>query len=133
MTCYDRRLYTAVDYGSWSSVGHANGLLSIDVDADPLVAENWSCTPFLPLDPTWPGTTAGGGTALEGNAVTGAGGELLNVLTYQMSGCKPAYGKALVLRADKSDPEAPLRFGWYADFNGGSNSKFNLGAFHLSY
>lgn len=121
-----RRLYTAVDYGSWSSGGHASGLLSIDVDADPLVAENWSCTPFLPFDEAWPGAAEGRGSALEGNAVVGPGGELLNVLRYQMSGCAPAYGRALVLRADKNDPEAPLQFGWFADFNGGSNAKFDL-------
>ncbi len=120
-------LCTAIDYGSWSSGGHANGLLSIDIDADLLVATNWRCTPFLRYNPQWEGAAIGESRgALEGNAVVGPDGELLNVLRYQIVGCTPAHGKALILRGNIQDPEAPLRFGWFADFNGGSNSKYDL-------
>ncbi|MFS0725217.1 sialidase family protein [Paenibacillus sp. 1P07SE] len=121
------RLHTAIDYGSWSTGGHANGLLSIDGEADLLVADNWRCTTFLAYDPGWEGAVAGKcGGGLEGNAVVGVDGALYNVLRYQMNGCEPAYGKALVLRGDLDEPEAPLRFHGIVDFNGGSNSKFDL-------
>jgi len=121
---WEGRLYTAIDYGSWSTGGHSNGLFSIDADADLLVAENWACTGFLPYDHAWPGAEPEGQAkgALEGNAVVGPDGEIYNVLRYETSG----YGKALVLRGDKHRPEAPLAFHSFADFNGGSNSKFDL-------
>ncbi|XID91551.1 sialidase family protein [Paenibacillaceae bacterium WGS1546] len=120
----DNRLYTGIDYGSWSSGGHSNALLSIDADADLMDAGNWQCTGFLPYDPAWedaaPGATVGGG--LEGNAVVGPDGDIYNVLRYQMKG----YGKALVLKGNKDRPEESLQFHGFADFNGGSNCKFEL-------
>lgn len=124
---WEGRLYTAIDYGSWESGGHGNGLLSIDGEADLLISENWSCTEFLPFQDTWEGAAAGkSGGALEGNAVVGPDGEIYNVLRYQMYGCTPSYGKALVLKGNKKKWEEPLEFAWFADFNGGSNSKYDL-------
>lgn len=124
---HEGRLYTAVDYGSWAFGGFGNALLSIDAGADLMEAENWVCSEFLPYDPQWPGAAGepcrGG---LEGNAVAGPDGEIYNVLRYQMMGSRPSYGKALVLKGNKADPEAPLSFAWFADFNGGSNSKYDL-------
>ncbi|MEK5645694.1 hypothetical protein BK138_29745 [Paenibacillus rhizosphaerae] len=120
------RLYTAIDYGSWKSGGHANGLLSIATEADLLVTDNWLCTSFLPFDENWEGAAIGKGGGLEGNAVVGPDGEIYNVLRYQMANCVPAYGKAVVLKGDRTNPEAPLTFQWFAEFNGGSNSKFDL-------
>ncbi|WP_168119993.1 sialidase family protein [Paenibacillus sp. HB172176] len=121
------RLHTAVDYGSWPTGGHANALLSIDSDADLLVADNWRCTDFLPYDADWKGAAVGkSGGALEGNAVVGPDGQLYNVLRYQMNGCTPSHGKALMLRGNLEEPEAPLNFHGFVDFNGGSNSKFDL-------
>lgn len=124
---HEGRLYTAVDYGSWESGGHGNGLLSIDAEADLLVPENWSCTDYLAFYSGWEGAAKGrSGGGLEGNAVAGTDGEIYNVLRYQMAGCEPAFGKALVLKGNKRKAEEPLTFAWFADFNGGSNSKFDL-------
>lgn len=121
------RLYTGIDYGSWQAGGHSNGLLSIDAEADLMKAENWLCTEFLAYKENWKGAATGkSGGGLEGNAVAGPDGEIYNVLRYQMTGCTPAYGKALVLKGNITAPEAPLTFAWFADFNGGSNSKFDL-------
>ena len=121
------RLYTGIDYGSWSSGGHANALLSIDSGADLLCAHNWSCTDFCAYDPGWPGAAQGNsGGGLEGNAVPGPDGGIYNVLRYQMTGCDPAYGKALILKGNVDDPEGKLEFHKIVDFNGGSNSKFDL-------
>ena len=127
ITEHEGRLYTAVDYGSWAFGGFGNALLSIDADADLMKAENWVCSEFLAYNPQWPGATKGpcpGG--LEGNAVVGPDGEIYDVLRYQMMGCQPSYGKAMVLKESKSNPEAPLTFAWFADFNGGSNSKYDI-------
>lgn len=124
---WEGRLYTAVDYGSWGEGGFGNGLLSIDAEADLLIPKNWSCTGFLSFQDTWEGAAVGKTVgALEGNAVVGPDGEIYNVLRYQMNGCTPSYGKALVLRGDKNEWEKPLEFAWFADFNGGSNSKYDL-------
>ncbi len=124
VTLHEGRLYSAIDYGSWSSGGHSNALLSIDADEDLLQADNWVCTDFLAYDQSWPGGTTAGrsGGGLEGNAVVGPDGEIYNMLRYQM----PDFGKALILKGDKRNPEAPLVFHGFADFNGGSNCKFDL-------
>ena len=119
------RLYTAVEYGSWMTGGHRMGLLSVDADADLMRAENWRCTGFLPYDPSWPGAEKNSPRgSVEGNAVVSPEGELLNILRYNTSQT-PAKGKALVLVADLDDPEAPLRFKKFIDFNG-ANSKFEV-------
>ncbi len=129
----NNRLYTGVDYGAWKKGGHANGLLSIDADADLMCAENWSCTGFTAFDRAWntgiqwesgPGVREPSG--LEGNAVVGPDGGIYDFLRLQMSGNTNAYGKALILKGDLEDPEAPLTYYGVADFNGGSNSKFDL-------
>ncbi|MDD4369346.1 MAG: sialidase family protein [Oscillospiraceae bacterium] len=124
---YQGRLFTAIDYGSWGTGGFKHALLSIDAASDLMEASNWTCSDFLAYDPVWPGACKGvcmGG--LEGNAVVGPDGEIYNVLRYQMAGSQPAYGRAMVLRGSWRQPEAKLQFAWFADFNGGSNSKFDL-------
>ncbi|NLO37075.1 MAG: hypothetical protein GX112_12095, partial [Clostridiaceae bacterium] len=63
-------LWTAIDHGSWSRGGHANGLVSVPVDADLMDPAQWRCTGFLPYDPSWPGASRGPSNGcLEGNAV----------------------------------------------------------------
>lgn len=129
----NNRLYTGIDYGAWRKGGHANGLLSVDADADLMCAENWKCTGFTPFDKSWNmGITWGNGpgarepSGLEGNAVVGPDGGIYDFLRLQMHGSTPAYGKALILKGDLNNPEAPLIYWGTADFNGGSNSKFDL-------
>lgn len=124
---WEGRLYTAIDYGAWSKGGHGSGIISIDKDADLMIPENWICTGFISYDSLWLGAVNGNSMGgLEGNAVVGPDGEIYNVLRYQMTGCKPSYGKAIVLRGNKKAVEEALQFAWFADFNGGSNSKFDL-------
>ncbi len=120
------RLWTAIDYGSWSIGGHASGVVSIPVDADLMDPGNWTVTPFLPYDSQWPGTIQGGSPGLlEGNVVKTPGGDLVNFLRYHtIQGC-PDYGKAIYLYIDKDNPSAPLRFGKVVDFPG-NMSKFTI-------
>lgn len=121
------RLFTGVDYGSWAAGGFGSGLLSVRTDSDLMDPESWSYTEPLRWNPAWPGAPRGRTVgALEGNAVPGPDGEIYEVLRFQAQGCEPAFGKALVLRGTCADPDAPLSFAWFADFNGGSNSKFDL-------
>lgn len=124
---YKGRLYTAIDYGGWSFQGHANGLLSIDADADLLNAANWVYTPFTRYDPGWPGAPIGSCPGcIEGNAVVSPDGVISNYLRIDHSNCVPKYGKAVVLRGNNDDPEAPLMLDRIVDCPVGSNSKFQM-------
>ena len=121
------RLYTGVDYGAWRRGGHSNALLSIDEGANQLDPANWTLTPFLPYDPAWPGASRGEAMGcIEGNAVPAPDGGILNVLRYNVAKASPSYDRAVILRGDLRDPEAPLRFDRVTDLPGGSNSKFAL-------
>jgi len=123
---YNGRLWTAIDYGSWMLGGHASGAASVPVDADIMDAKNWTITPFLPYGPQWPGTIKGGKPSLlEGNVVVTPEGELVNFLRYNTAGGEPDYGKAIILKIDKDNPEAPLKFGQVVDFPG-NMSKFTI-------
>ncbi|MDW7657846.1 MAG: sialidase family protein [Bacillota bacterium] len=122
------RLWTAIDYGSWSLGGHANGLISAGYDADLMDPAQWVCTGFLPYNSDWPGTSRGkSGGCLEGNAVVAPDGRLFNLLRYQTNGCRPQYGRAILLEADPGRPDAPLRFAAVIDFPG------NLSKFKVDY
>lgn len=124
---HNGRLYTAIDYGCWRHQLHANGLLSIDADADLLNAGNWAYTPFTQFDPSWPGAPAGPCPGcIEGNAVVAPDGVIRNYLRIDIANCVPNTGKAVVLRGDNDDPEAPLVLDRIVDCPLGSNSKFQL-------
>jgi hypothetical protein len=120
------RLWTAIDYGSWTIGGHGSGLVSVSVDDDLMKADNWTVTPFLPYNPDWEGTVKGGNPGLlEGNVVITPEGELINLLRYHTAGGDPAYGKAVMLNIDKNNPSAMLTFGKVIDFPG-NMSKFTI-------
>ena len=120
------RFWTAVDYGSWLTGGHASSLLSVDENADLLKSENWILTPPLRYDSQWEGTVKEQSTGcLEGNAAVTPDGNLVNILRYQTNGCEPSYGKAVILKCDASEPEKPLEFYKVIDFEG-NISKFDI-------
>lgn len=120
------RLWTAIDYGSWGTGGHASGVISIPVDADLMDAENWTVTPFLPYDSAWPGAIRGGNPGLlEGNVVVTPEGTLVNFLRYHTDKGEPDYGKAILLQVDQDRPSASLCFGQVVDFPG-NMSKFTI-------
>lgn len=120
------RLWTAIDYGSWTIGGHKSGAVSISVDADLMNPDNWTATGFLPYDPIWEGTVQGkSGGLLEGNMLCGPDGELYNLLRYQTNGCVPNVGKAILLRYRKEEPGAMPEFHKVVDFYG-NLSKFTV-------
>lgn len=120
------RLWTAIDYGSWTIGGHASGAVSIDENMDLMKAENWCATGFLKYDDQWLGTVAGkSGGLLEGNMFVGKDNELYNLLRYQTNGCEPDYGKAVILHYDKNNPSRCPQFCKVIDFEG-NLSKFSV-------
>lgn len=124
---HNGRLYTAIDYGCWRHHFFANGLLSINVDADLLDASSWSFTPFLSYDPAWPNAPIGNCQGcIEGNAVVSPTGVISNYLRIDHPDCIPRFGKAVVLCGDNVDPEAPLKLDRIVDCPLGSNSKFQI-------
>jgi hypothetical protein len=124
---YQGRLFSAVELGSWSLGGHDAGVISASVDTDLMDPKSWTVTPFLPYDPTWPGTIRDGEnpSMLEGNVVVTPNGELVNILRYHTRGGQPDYGKAIMLDIDKDRPGAPLKFRQVIDFEG-NMSKFTI-------
>ncbi len=121
------RLWSGIDHGSWNNGGHRSGVISASEDADLLDPRSWTVTPFLPYDPAWPGTIAGGEKPhlLEGNIVVTPSGGLANLLRYNTRVGRPEYGRAIMLAVDKDNPGAPLRFAKVVDFHG-NMSKFTV-------
>ncbi len=119
------RLWTGIEFGSWTTGMHMPGAVSANVDSDLTDAKSWVCTGFLPYDETRPGVVKGfprGGT-IEGNIVTGPDGGLYDVLRYSTVGCEPSYGRAYVTKIDPSRPDKTPEFSKVIDFPG-NLSKF---------
>lgn len=125
------RLWSAVEYGSWVSGGHDMSLMSAPTESDLLDAKSWAFTPFVRYSGEWRGApldsgrgkkSTGGG--IEGNAVIAPDGELKVLYRMDIAASTPNCGKALLMRADKRNPEAPLEFEAIVDCPLGSNSKF---------
>ncbi len=102
MVSYNGRLYTSCEYGSWAT-SHSPGVVSIDENDDLMVAENWTCTGFLPFEGKWAKDAVKKGDTIEGNVVLGPDGELYECLRWKI-------GEYLRLKIDKNDPEKPLRY-----------------------
>ena len=120
------RLWTGIDYGSWTTGGHASSLLSIASNADLLQAENWHITEPVAYDPTWNGSVEGDARGyLEGNAVTLPDGGIANILRYTTDKGTPKYGLIPILRGSCEDPDQKLVFDRYVPFPG-NLSKFDI-------
>lgn len=126
MLNYKGRLWTTLEWGSWASGTHAAMCASIDENADLLDAANWSFTPPVPYNPDWEGTAKGPSSGcIEGCMTVAPDGSLYNVMRYQIGGCEPSYGLALIMRADPDDPDKPLTFEKVIHFPG-NHSKFEI-------
>ncbi len=121
------RLWTAIDYGSWTRGGHDSCMASIADDADLMDPDNWIISKPLKYNPKWKGTVQGTGkfSGLEGNAVRSRENQILNILRYNTAGGTPNYGKILVLIVDESDLRNPLIFHQIVDCPG-NMSKFSV-------
>lgn len=123
---YGGRLWISLEWGSWSSGGHAAMVGSVGVGDDPLDAGSWRFTPPVPYDPSWPGAAKGDSPGcIEGALTVFPDGKLYNVMRYQMGGCVPSYGLACVMAVNTDDPDAPLTFSKFIGFPG-NHSKFQI-------
>lgn len=122
---YAGRLWTTIESGNFDS-GFKNSILSINENDDLLISENWGYSEFVAYDPNWEGTVKGPCLGcIEGNVVVSPKGDLFNFLRYQISNCIPNYGKALILRGNKENPQEKLEFEQIVEFNS-AMSKFDI-------
>ncbi|MBE6691633.1 MAG: exo-alpha-sialidase [Ruminococcaceae bacterium] len=119
------RLWTTLEWGNWQKPYHAAMCASVPEEADLLNAENWSFSDPVPYDIAWEGVSKSSKGCIEGCMVEAPDGSLLNVMRYDTLSATPAYGKAVVMRADPDRPEAPLQFERVMDFPG-NLSKFEI-------
>ena len=123
---YGGRLWATLEWGSWATGTHAAMVGSVDAEDDLLRAENWRFTPPVPYDPSWKGTAVGPSAGcIEGCLTAAPDGQLYSVMRYQMGGCTPSYGRAVVMKPKPADPEAPLAFERVIEFPG-NHSKFTI-------
>jgi hypothetical protein len=121
---HNGRLWTSLEWGCWVRGGHSVMCASIDENADLLKAENWSFSHPVPYDNAWEGTAVGkSGGCLEGCMTVGPDGTLYNMLRYEIGGCKPSFGKAILMRPNVGDPEGAMAFECVVDFPG-NHAKF---------
>ena len=123
---HNGRLWTTLEWGSWATGTHAAMCASVPRDADLLDPANWLFTDPAPYDPTWEGVAVGPSAGcIEGCMVLAPDGEIYNVMRYQMGGCVPDYGRAIVMKPDGTDPEKRLEFARCIEFPG-NHSKFEI-------
>ena len=128
---HDGRLWCTMEWGSWASGTHAAMCFSTAVDDDLLDSNSWHFTPPVPYDPTWPGTAVGNSPGcIEGCMVVSPAHwnghdepQLLNVMRYQIGGCEPSFGLAVVMNVGA--PDEPIRFERTIEFPG-NHSKFMI-------
>ena len=83
LTKYKGRLYTSLGYGSWKSGGHIPAVLSIDCNADPMIAENWTISELATVDERWYNDAGKRGEGIEGNLVVYPDGKLYDCLRWR--------------------------------------------------
>ncbi len=103
------RLWTAVEYGSWTKLEYRNSVISIDENADLLKAENWHICDFLKHDSSWENAIEVRAGAIEGNVVEAPDGSIINMLRY-------AQDISLQLRMNNEKTERGLEFLRVIDF-----------------
>ena len=119
------KLLTSLDFGGWIPMnGYGIHTLSIDTDADLLIAENWNVSEGTYFDPSWPGAPKGGKPGLlEGNLFVAPDGRIKNLLRMQIGGSSPSSGLACILSADMDNLDAAPAFEQIIEMPTGSNSK----------
>ncbi|UFU06075.1 sialidase family protein [Ruania halotolerans] len=117
-----RAIEDVTDTSRWGRSFRA-GMLSAPVGADLLDARSWTSTPFEAVDPGWLGGTMN--AWLEGNAVVGPDGQMMNVMRVDEPGTGEHVYSAL-LRVPT--PDGPMVFDPEADVvpMPGGISKFTI-------
>lgn len=111
------RLWTAIEYGSWTKGRFAMGVFSCDAEGDLLDVDNWHFTGFLPYNKSWPNAYPIAG-AIEGCVVTFPDGSLKDVM-------RVGENTGLWLGLDKNDPDALPKFEKFVELPFG-HTKFEI-------
>ncbi|MDP4133816.1 MAG: sialidase family protein [Bacillota bacterium] len=123
---YNGRIYETLEWGAWSVGYHAPMIMSCSEDDDLMVAENWHFSEPVKYNPDWPGTATGPSSGnIEGTLVVFPGGDLYNVMRYDMSQTVPPYGLVLAYKVNTEDPDAQLEYSHSIKFPG-NHSKFMI-------
>lgn len=123
---YKGRLWTTLEWGSWTYGTHAAMCASISCDSDLLDPSAWAFTDPVPYDPKWEGAAKGQSAGcIEGCMTIAPDGELYNIMRYQIEKCEPSFGRAVVMKVDYTHPDSPLLFDRIIDFPG-NHSKFMI-------
>ncbi len=123
---YRNRLWNTMEWGCWHRGTHAPTVISAYVDSDLLDPSSWEIAPPLPYDPSWPGTAEGNSAGnIEGTLVVAPDGKLYNLMRYDMTKCKPNYGRILAYRVHDENPGAPLTYSGAIEFPA-NHSKFEI-------
>lgn len=119
------KLLTSLDYGGWVPMGgYGIHTLSIDADADLLIAENWNVSEGTAFNPDWSGAPKGGKPGLlEGNLFAAPDGSVKHLLRMQINSCSPSHGLACILNVDMNGLDAAPQFDRIIEMPTGSNSK----------
>ena len=126
---HDGRIWASVESGGWT--GDVPGhffftVASAPSDADLLDASNWVFSEPLKYDRNWPGAFPGATRGcIEGNMVVSPEGKLYNILRYETERHAKDYGKIPVLEVNTKDPEAQLKFAYFAKLDA-NKSKFEI-------
>ncbi len=100
---HNGRMYTSIEYGCWKMHSHLPAVLSMNMDADPMVASNWTVSDLLPFDGKWKEDAHTQSDTIEGNLVSHPDGNLYNIMRWKK-------GSFLKLKVNTEDAEAPLEY-----------------------
>lgn len=125
---HNGKVWSAIEYSvREGELNHRSAaLVSANEDSDLLDPNNWKCTEFLPFDRNWKGAPeCFHADYIEGNAIVSPDGCVCDYLRLEtFYPWKPVYNKAVVLRSDNNDPDAPMKFDRIVDMPVGVRHKF---------
>ena len=129
MLVHKGRLYATLEWGSWRNPGDyffAAMVMSCDESDDLLDPASWHFSEPVKYDPSRQGAAKGRAyDHIEGTLVVAPGGELLNIMRYNIEDCEPSFGRVIAYRVNTDDPDAPLEFFRFIDFPA-NNAKFMI-------
>ena len=127
ITEHDGRLWTEMNWGTWRRK-YAIMAASADVDGDLMDPANWAFTEPVYFDRNWPGMpemTKDSWGMIEGNMFV-KDGQLYELMRLNMHDCVgDKCGKAVLMKVNTKDPEAPLEYVSCIDFPA-NESKFYI-------
>ena len=123
---YSGRLWCNTHWGSWQRGIHHPCVFSIAAEDDLLDVSAWTISDICFYDESWPGTAKGScrGT-LEGTFLIGRDRGLYMLCRYQINGCVPNRGLAMMYKIHTEDPGAAPEFYRVIPFDGNA-SKFTV-------